>query len=80
MKIKILTFGIARDITGSEFVEVELPEGTCVADLQNEMKTRYPAFKRLSSLMVAVNTAYATDQTILNENDEVALIPPVSGG
>jgi len=40
----------------------------------------YPEFSKLSSLAVAVNSEYAQDDVPLNRNDEIAIIPPVSGG
>lgn len=80
MKIQILTFGIARDIIGHPTLPMELPEGSTVADVRMELTVRYPAFQKLQSVMIAVNTEYASAEIILNENDEVAIIPPVSGG
>ena len=41
---------------------------------------RYPALRELSSLALAVNQAYARDKDPVHESDEIALIPPVSGG
>lgn len=80
MTIQILTFGIARDITGASALKIDLSEGATVADLQAVLWEQFPAFARLSSLMIAVNAAYSSEQTVLRESDEVALIPPVSGG
>ncbi|TNE58258.1 MAG: molybdopterin converting factor subunit 1 [Bacteroidetes bacterium] len=80
MKIQILTFGIARDITGADQIDMDLPEHASVDTLKNHLIENYPAMKRLRSLMVAVNAVYASPDTILTEKDEVALIPPVSGG
>lgn len=51
-----------------------------VADLKQVLKKRYPELSRLSSLAVAVNSEYAEDDVQLKSNDEVAIIPPVSGG
>ena len=80
MKIEVLTFGIARDITGADTLQLQLPSGATVAELRAELAKQFPAFEKLRSLMVAVNAAYASDETILTERDELALIPPVSGG
>lgn len=80
MKIRILTFGIAQDITGAAQVELVVPETHSVADLRQALYKQYPALQRLSSLLIAVNAQYSADETLLQENDEVALIPPVSGG
>ena len=80
MRIRVLTFGITRDITGAGTIDLDLPEGATAADVDRHFRDHYPALGRLSSLLMAVNTEYAAPDTLLRENDEVALIPPVSGG
>jgi molybdopterin converting factor subunit 1 len=80
MTLEILTFGIARDIIGSSVLTIELVEGANVDDLKRQILERYPRFIDLSSLMIAVNTEYGNETTVLREGDEIALIPPVSGG
>ncbi len=80
MTLEILTFGIARDIIGSSVLTVEMLEGATVDDLKRQILTLYPGFIALSSLMIAVNTEYGNETTVLKEGDEIALIPPVSGG
>ena len=80
MILEILTFGIARDIIGSSVFSIEMTEGTSVDDLKRQILTLYPRFIALSSLMIAVNAEYGNDETLLREGDEIALIPPVSGG
>jgi molybdopterin synthase sulfur carrier subunit len=79
VKIKLKTFGITRDILGGKEVILEV-EGKSVADLRQHLATRYPKVVELRSLLIAVNQNYATDTLELNETDEIALIPPVSGG
>lgn len=80
MTIKILTFGIARDIIGSSIFDVSLTEGSTVVDLKKHLLSIYPRFADLSSLMIAVNAEYGSEETVLKEEDEIALIPPVAGG
>lgn len=80
MTIRVLTFGIARDITGTGTLEVQLPEGATIDTAQQYFREKYPALNRLSSLIIALNAEYAPGETVLRENDEIALIPPVSGG
>ena len=80
MTLEILTFGIARDIIGSSVFSVDITEGATVDELKQLILARYPRFISLSSLMIAVNTEYGNETTVLRENDEIALIPPVSGG
>ena len=75
----IKTFGIARDILGGREVTIEI-DGQSVADLRKHLISNYPQLKELRSLFIAVNQNYADDTQGLSESDEIALIPPVSGG
>lgn len=79
MKYTVRTFGITKDILGGKVAVIEL-DGNTVADLRATLERNYPAIKSLNSLMIAVNNAYAMDEDTLAEGDEIALIPPVSGG
>ena len=78
----LLFFGIAKDIVGASQIKMDfggqLPKS--VSDLKSALKDKYPEFSKLSSLAVAVNREYADDNVQLQSNDEVAIIPPVSGG
>ena len=80
MTIKILTFGIARDIIGSSTFEAQITEGATVIDLKQYLLKHYPRFGNLASLMIAVNEEYGQEDTVLHEKDDIALIPPVAGG
>jgi molybdopterin synthase sulfur carrier subunit len=80
MKVKILCFGITKEIMGGFEKEIELKDGDSVNDLKTKLLADYPDFSRLTSLRIAVNEAYGNDTQILTERDEVVLIPPVSGG
>lgn len=80
MELNLLAFGISKDILGASDLTLELPEGATVADVKQELINRFPEFGRLKALAIAVNSEYAEDSQALHERDEVALIPPVSGG
>ena len=80
MKIEITAFGIAKDILKQKRFKVELPQSPSVADLRRVLIDQFPDFEKLASLKFAVNTEYVSDNYELVENDEVVLIPPVSGG
>ena len=80
MEINILAFGIAKDIFGAPSVTVTLNNNPTTADLKKLLESKYPRLKQLSSYMVAVNNEYAQDKGFINERDEIAVIPPVSGG
>lgn len=74
-----MAFGIAKDIFGSKEIMMKLDEAT-VQSLRAELEKQYPALKDLASYMIAVNDEYADSNTVLHTTDEVAIIPPVSGG
>jgi len=78
--IQILAFGIAKDIIGGHMLPLELPEGLPVKDLKAQLSQRFPEFEKLASLRIAVNSEYVDDDYELQSEDEVVLIPPVSGG
>ena len=78
-KYKIKAFGITKDILGGKETVVEV-SGNTVSELKQELYTRYPKLTGLRSLYIAVNNDYADDTQQLKTDDEIALIPPVSGG
>jgi molybdopterin synthase sulfur carrier subunit len=80
MHIRVDLFGVTRDIVGGAHLQYEATGPLSVKALLADLKGRYPALGRLSSLAVAVNSEYAEGDLQLAESDEVALIPPVSGG
>jgi molybdopterin converting factor subunit 1 len=80
MKINILAFGIAKDILGGSAVDIELTNDATISNLKYLLERQYPRLKKLATYMVAVNNEYALDGDTIHERDEVAIIPPVSGG
>lgn len=80
MTVRILAFGIAREICGSARFDLEIPGDCDTAQLKELLLKHYPAFYDLASLAIAVNGEYAPMNTALKNGDEIALIPPVSGG
>ncbi|MCL5244610.1 MoaD/ThiS family protein [Cellulophaga sp. 20_2_10] len=81
--MKVLLFGVTKDIIGSSILDVSnftTNTQKTVGDLHTYLQEKYPDLKKLSSLAIAVNSAYAEHSVTLKETDEVALIPPVSGG
>lgn len=80
MKLNIALFGITKEIVGQPELPYILPAATKVRELVVHLKSDYPRLKDLRSFVVAVNSEYAGEEYELQENDEVALIPPVSGG
>ena len=81
MKVNVLFFGITHDLTGCAQEFVDLPEGESVEGLRLRYETRFPRLLSLrSSLLLAVNQEIAKGSTPLRDGDEVAFLPPVSGG
>ncbi len=78
----VLLFGIAKDIVGKSEYQVPTDENIpkSVKEIKDYMVKKFPDFGKLSSFAVAVNSEYAEDDVLLTRNDEVAIIPPVSGG
>lgn len=79
----VLLFGVTRDIVGKG--SLAIPESRAgglgtVGQLKAYLKESYPSLGQLSSLAVAVNKSYAFDSDPISQSDEIALIPPVSGG
>ncbi len=79
----ILLFGITKDIVGSSSLSMPVSSAArlkTVGDLKNHLKNSYPELDKLSSLAIAVNNDFASEDEPINSYDEIALIPPVSGG
>jgi sulfur-carrier protein len=81
MRVRVLFFGALKEIFGGENEEIELPEDANVACLKRLLEERVTGHDDLlGSIAIAVNREYARAEDSLHEGDEVALLPPVSGG
>jgi molybdopterin converting factor subunit 1 len=81
MRVRVLYFGVLKDIFGHESEALELEDGASVGDLLRSYRGRElgaPGF--WESIAVAVNQEYVRGEHVLRDGDEVALLPPVSGG
>lgn len=79
MKLRIVAFGIAKEILNGKNHEMEMEVST-VGELKKELLSQYNGFQKLNSLAFAVNEEYQEADYRLSDNDEVVLIPPVAGG
>jgi molybdopterin converting factor subunit 1 len=79
MKIKVLFFASFREIVGSSSVELDVADGATTTAVFAGLCDQYPQF-RLGTMAMAVNKAYISDEVRLKEGDELALLPPISGG
>ncbi|MDP6777564.1 MAG: molybdopterin converting factor subunit 1 [Candidatus Latescibacteria bacterium] len=81
MKVKVLFFASCREVIGNREREVELDPGNTVADLVRQLSSQHPRFGEMAaSVMVSVNQDYVDSGRELVDGDEIAFIPPVSGG
>ena len=80
-QVKTLFFATLRDRAGVKSIEMEIPNQTMVADFKNILAERYPALAGLMNhTLISINHEYVFDETIIPNNAEIALFPPVSGG
>ena len=81
MRVRVVYFGILRDLAGRELETVELGEAARLGDLYSNLQNRIPGLEKFSgSIALSINYQYAQSDAPLHEGDEVALLPPVSGG
>lgn len=81
MRVTIRVFARLREIAGRESWELELPEGSTAADAWAAVVSTVPLFAPFDrAISVAVNATFARLSRPLREGDDVAFLPPVSGG
>ncbi|HMD97633.1 MAG TPA: molybdenum cofactor biosynthesis protein MoaE [Terriglobia bacterium] len=81
MKVRVLFFGIAHDLTGFSQEDVEISEGERLEDLRRRYEGRFPRLRAMGgAVLTALNQEVAESAAVLHEGDEVAFLPPVSGG
>lgn len=83
--LKVKSFAILKDIIGTQQIILQLPrkqEGIItVAELRKRILDLYPEISAQRIAMgIAVNAVMANDKSIINDFDEIALLPPISGG
>lgn len=81
MRVTVLFFASCSDIVGSRSLELEPAPGQTVQQLLDDLISKFPKLSRMErSLMISVNQSYVDRAQMLVDGDEIALIPPVSGG
>jgi molybdopterin converting factor small subunit len=79
--VSVKLFAVARQCVGRGEISVNLPLPASVADLRTALAVQYSELAHLASVvMIAVDTEYATDTSLIQPGAQVALVPPVSGG
>ncbi|KAL2620679.1 hypothetical protein R1flu_000884 [Riccia fluitans] len=81
VKVKVLLFARARELVGGSEFDLAVKEGATTADCVAELTTRFAALEVMrDSIVVALNFDYVTDPVKVKDGDELAIIPPISGG
>lgn len=81
MRVRVLFFGPARDLAQCEIAEMNLPDDASVEVAIEQLSRKFPSLQSvLSRWRIAVNAEYADASTPLYDGDEIAVIPPVTGG
>jgi MoaE-MoaD fusion protein len=81
MKVRVLYFGQLRELAQKREEPVDVPEGTTVQQLFDRLTRTFPALNNFDDVIaIGVNQTFAAREQVLNDNDEVAMLPPVSGG
>ncbi len=75
-----MAFGIARDFFKSNSIYIELKKNDTITILKYQLEKQFPQLLQLKSYLIAVNNEYAQPNHCIKEEDEIAIIPPVSGG
>lgn len=81
VRVRVLFFGQLKDITGASEDSLEIGEGSSLEVVFSHYASRFPRLKELrSSIVIARNHQFADASTTVSEGDEIAFLPPVSGG
>jgi molybdopterin converting factor small subunit len=81
MTVSVRLFAELRERFGCQTCDVTLPDGGCIADLLSQLGERVPAARPLlAKSLTSIGTEYASPDCPLRDGQEVAVLPPVSGG
>jgi len=81
VKIKVRLFAALHELLGQREVTLEVSEGATIDDLRDRLVEEHPVVRKFVPVLVwAVNEEYVPSEHRLRDGDEVALIPPISGG
>ena len=81
MRVRVLFFGVLKDLVGRAEDALDVPSGSTLQDVFETYSERFETLRgKRSSILFARNQEFAAPGTLLADNDEVAFLPPVSGG
>ena len=76
MNLKVLLFGISKDLLGTTSLVFSISPNTTVLEFKTQLQKEYPQLSEINSYAIAINESYATNEIVLKENDLIAIIPP----
>ncbi len=81
MKVKVLYFASLKSKLNKSYEEIDIDKDITVKALKDLLSRKYPDLKEiLDNCMIAINESYVDENSLLKDNDTVAIIPPVGGG
>lgn len=80
MRVKVRYFGQFRDLTGKTDEALDVEKGITVEGIREHVRELYPKMASKEEIMVALNGSFVPLDQVIEESDEVAFFPPVSGG
>ena len=81
ISVKVKLFGPLREIVRSDELIIEVPESCSGDELFEKLSSKYPELRKWKqSVRLAVNLEYALSSQVIHAGDDIAFIPPVSGG
>ena len=81
MQVRLLLFAYYRDVAGAAELDLDVPAGCSALEAVAYLRARGPSLSQIPERpVVAVNQVYASLDQVLEEGDEMALLPPVAGG
>lgn len=80
MTITIKFFALGRELVGKSELQKSYDESVTVGKVLEDLRAEYPRLAQMPSMLLAVNMEYSGEDTVLKDGDELAIIPPVSGG
>lgn len=81
MRVQVLFFGVLKDVTGLSREDLEVSPGSRLESVFDHYAELFPRMREMSaSIVVALNRQFAGRETAVNDGDEIAFLPPVSGG